>query len=233
MKAIFLINHKNSLKSNFIMRTRIFYFTVLICLLSGSVFPQGKNLVQKKSNPLIGNWTTNVLKEHKTKVTMSFDKNGNVEYNVAVPLKGTYLSRGDKLITMFNNPRSGLTEIDTSVVKIKGDTLYQINRSGMRETAIKSVRIKSGVGIIGTWISENYNGYHARQEFTPYNSIFVDLIVKSIKGSYSINGDNFTITSKDNPPMRIQFSINDKKDVLTISRPAFKEQLELIRVKGK
>jgi hypothetical protein len=134
---------------------------------------------------------------------------------------------------MFNNPKTGSTEVDTSQIIIKGDTLYQINQVGMRKNTIKSVRITKGRGLVGTWLSENYNGYHARQRFTQYNTLFVDLIVKSIKGRYKINGNEFTITSKDNPSITIGFTINKKKDQLTISRPGIKEKLELIKVQKK
>ena len=70
---------------------------------------------------------------------------------------------------------------------------------------------------------------HGRR-FTHYNSLFVDLIVKSIKGQYKINGNEFTITSKDNRSMTIGFTLNNKKDHLIISRPGIKEKLELIKV---
>jgi hypothetical protein len=206
------------------MKNKALYISIILCLLMANTF------AQKKSNTLVGHWITNVLKEQKTKVTMTFDKEGNVEYDVAVPIKGSYLSRGNSIITMFNNPKTGSTEVDTSQIIIKGDTLYQINQVGMRKNTIKSVRITKGRGLVGTWLSENYNGYHARQRFTQYNTLFVDLIVKSIKGRYKINGNEFTITSKDNPSITIGFTINKKKDQLTISRPGIKEKLELIKV---
>jgi len=212
------------------MKNKALYISVILCLLAMNTFAQKKSVIQKKSNPLVGHWITNVLKEQKTKVTMNFDKKGNVEYNVAVPLKGNYLSKGNSIITMFDDPRTGSTEVDTSEIMIKGDTLYQVNHIGMRKNIIKSVRITQGRGLVGTWLSTNYNGYHARQRFTQYNSLFVDLIVKSIKGQYKIHGNEFTITSKDNPSMTIGFTINKKKDHIIISRPGIKEKLELIKV---
>ncbi|MGA7837463.1 MAG: hypothetical protein WB996_05810 [Ignavibacteriaceae bacterium] len=215
------------------MKNKALYISVILCLLAMNTFAQKKSVIQKKSNPLVGHWITNVLKEQKIKITMYFDAKGNIQYTVAVPLKGSYIKRGNKIITMFDNPKTGGTEVDTSEIRIKGDTLYQINHVGVRETVIKSVRIKGRDGLIGTWISENYNGYHARQKFNSYNSLSVDIIVKSIKGKYTVDENKFTIKSKDHPSMTIKFTLNNKKDVLTMGGQGVKEKLELIKVKEK
>lgn len=207
------------------MKFRSIFTVFLICLLTGVVLPQ------KKYNPLVGHWITNVLKQQKTKITMTFDAKGNVQYEVAVPLRGHYLTKGTTLITMFDNPKTGSAEIDTSRIEIKGDTLYQINYAGIRKNVIKSTRVKKGIGLTGTWLSKNYNGYHARQQFTQYNSLFVDLIVKSISGKYTVNGNEFTITSKNNPDITINYTIDRASGHLLISRPGLDEKVDLVKVK--
>lgn len=206
------------------MKSRFLITVFLFCLLAAGIFPQNKD------NPLVGHWITNVLKQQKTKITMTFNAKGNVEYEVAVPLRGHYLTKGTTLITMFENPKTGSAEIDTSRIEIKGNTLYQINYVGVRKNVIKSTRVKKGTGLTGTWLSKNYNGYHARQQFTQYNSLFVDLIVKSINGKYTVSGNEFTIESKDNPDITISYTINQANGHLVISRPGLDEKIDLVKV---
>lgn len=200
-------------------------------LLTTMCLPQMKEKIKESSKHLIGQWATVVPKGERSQTMITFHSNGTVEYDIAAIIEGTYYLHKDLLITFFNNPKSNSTEVDSSIIKIVGDTLYQNNLHRGQSILIKSIKLGKktlGTGIIGRWISDSFNDHKAVQQFTADNLIHVDLIVRSIKGTYSVSGSNLTLNLEFSPIIRSKFSI--KNDKMTIEQSGKKEKSELIKI---
>ncbi len=196
-----------------------------------NIFPQQKSNNKNQKNPLLGKWATVIGPGDKSRTILNFKSGGKVEYSITVPFSGSYVSFGNKVITYFKDPQKAATEVDTSIIKISGDTLYQISKQNGNETVIKSTRFnkgKKGSGLTGRWISENFNGHKAIQEFTKQNSVNVDLIVRSITGTYTVSGNTFTLNLELTPPLKTTFSI--KNNIMTIERYDKKGTTELVKL---
>lgn len=205
----------------------IFY----VFLFTLSISPQKKNNSKEHNNPLIGKWATVMGPGEKSRTILDFKPDGKVEYDITVPFSGSYFSVGNTVITYFKDPQKAATEVDTSTIKIIGDTLYQVSKHNGNEIIIKSLRLhkeKKETGLTGKWISENFNGHKAIQEFTKQNSINVDLIVRSVYGTYIVSGNTFTLNLQLMSPLKTTYKI--KNNVMTIERYDKKGTTELIKV---
>lgn len=209
----------------------ISFFIVFILVPAAFIIPQKKNNIKEPVNHLIGKWSTVVKKGERAKTIITFNSNGHVEYEIAAVIEGTYVLNRSVLITYFNNPKENATEVDTSFLKIKGDTLFQTNIHRNKKILIKSVKLdkkNKGGGIIGKWLSESFNGHKAIQEFGNDRSVLVDLIVRTIKGTYSVSGDNLTLDLELTPVIKSKFTI--RKNEMTIEQIGKKEKTKLTRI---
>ena len=135
------------------------------------------------------------------------------------------------MITYFNDPKSTSTEVDTSIIKIVGDTLYQNNLHQGENILIKSVKLGKktvGGGLIGRWLTQSFNGHKAIQQFTADNLIHVDLIVRSISGVYLVSGNTLTLELQLSPIIKSKFSIKNNK--MIIEQSGKRGSSELIKI---
>jgi hypothetical protein len=200
-----------------------------ILLLASFSFSQRK--VKESNNHLVGQWATVVPKGERSQTLITFHADGKVEYDIAAIIEGTYLLHKNLLITYFNDPKSNSTEVDTSIIKIVGDSLYQNNLHRGGNVLIKSIKLGSktiGGGIIGRWLTESFNGHKAIQQFTADNLIHVDLIVRSINGIYSVSGNTLTLNLQFSPVIKSKFSIKNNK--MKIEQSSKKGSSELIKI---
>jgi len=200
-----------------------------IFLLASFSFSQKK--IKKSNNHLVGQWATVVPKGERSQTIITFHADGKVEYDIAAIIEGTYLLHKNLLITYFNDPKSNSTEVDTSIIKIIGDTLYQNNLHRGESILIKSIKLGKktlGGGLIGRWLTQSYSGHKAIQQFTTDNLIQVDLIVRSINGVYSVSGNTLTLNLQFTPIIKSRFSVKNNK--MTIEQSGKKEISELIKI---
>ncbi|MGA8264199.1 MAG: hypothetical protein WB779_07155 [Ignavibacteriaceae bacterium] len=208
---------------------RIFSIVLSVLLLTTFASPQKKT--KKSVKELIGKWSTIVPKGERSKTMITFHANGTLEYDIGAIIRGTFFLHKNYLITYFNDPKKSATEVDTSIIKIEGDTLYQTNMHRGKNILIKSVKLGKrtlGSGIFGKWLSQNFNGYKAIQEFSSDNQVLVDLIVRSINGTYTISGNSLTLNLERSPTIKFTFSI--KKNVMTILQPGKNKEKKLIKI---
>jgi hypothetical protein len=200
-----------------------------ILLLASFSFSQKK--IKESNKQLIGQWATVSQKGEKSQTIITFHPDGKVEYNIAAIIEGTYFLRKNLLITYFNDPKSNSTEVDTSIIKIVEDTLYQNNLHRGGNVLIKSIKLGRktvGGGIIGRWLTESFNGHKAIQQFRPDNLVHVDLIVRSINGSYTVSGNTLTLNLMFTPVIKSKFEIKNNK--MTIEQIGKTEKSELIKI---
>lgn len=200
-----------------------------VFLLASFSFPQKK--ANKINKQLVGQWATVVPKGERSQTIITFHSDGKVEYDIAAIIEGTYFSHKNLLITYFKDPKSNSTEVDTSIIKIVGDTLYQNNLHRGKSTLIKSVKLGKktvGGGLIGRWLTQSFNGHKAIQQFTADNLIHVDLIVRSINGVYSVSSNTLTLQLQFSPIIKSKFSIKNNK--MTIEQSGKKGNAELIKI---
>lgn len=130
---------------------------MVLIITTQSVFAQ----TNKRINPLIGKWETPNRPDQKTITTMNITAYGKIEYNISVPLSGSFIAFGNTLVSI-------------------------------------------------------------------YNSILVDLIIKTFNGNYDIKGDEIIINFFNSRPLRIKYSITN--DVLSIQNEGTNKQLKLNRI---
>ena len=212
------------------MLTKTIVLLILsIFLLASFSFPQKK--VKESNKQLVGKWATVVPKGERSQTIITFHSDGKVEYDIAAIIEGTYFLHKNILITYFNDPKSTSTEVDTSIIKIVGDTLYQNNLHQGENILIKSVKLGKktvGGGLIGRWLTQSFNGHKAIQQFTADNLIHVDLIVRSINGVYSVSGNTLTLQLQFSPIIKSRFSIKNNK--MTIEQSGKRGNAELIKI---
>ena len=212
------------------MLTKTIVLLILsIFLLASFSFPQKK--VKESNKQLVGQWATVVPKGERSQTIITFHSDGKVEYDIAAIIEGTYFLHKNLLITYFNDPKSTSTEVDTSIIKIVGDTLYQNNLHQGENILIKSVKLGKktvGGGLIGRWFTQSFNGHKAIQQFTADNLIHVDLIVRSINGVYSVSGNTLTLQLQFSPIIKSRFSIKNNK--MTIEQSGKRGNAELIKI---
>jgi hypothetical protein len=200
-----------------------------VFLLASFSFSQKR--VKESNKQLVGQWATVVPKGERAQTIISFHSDGKVEYDIAAIIEGTYYLHKNLLITYFKDPKGNSTEIDTSIIKIVGDTLLQNNLHRGESILIKSVKLGKkilGGGLIGRWLTQSFNGHKAIQQFTADNLIHVDLIVRSISGVYSVSGNTFTLELQFSPIIKSKFSIKNNK--MTIEQSDKKGRSELIKI---
>ena len=100
-------------------------------------------------------------------------------------------------------------------------------------TTIKMTRVdkenNNSNFILGKWKSENYNGYQAITEFNAYFKVIVQLLVKSIEGSYTVNKNLISIISPNSNSMRMNYKIT--KDTMTLHNLENGKDLTMIKLK--
>ena len=212
------------------MLTKTIVLLILsIFLLASFSFPQKK--VKESNKQLVGQWATVVPKGERSQTIITFHSDGKVEYDIAAIIEGTYFLHKNILITYFNDPKSTSTEVDTSIIKIVGDTLYQNNLHQGENILIKSVKLGKktvGGGLIGRWLTQSFNGHKAIQQFTADNLIHVDLIVRSISGVYLVSGNTLTLELQLSPIIKSKFSIKNNK--MIIEQSGKRGSSELIKI---
>jgi hypothetical protein len=212
------------------IQNKLKHTTIIIFLLASIIFPQKKTNIQGSAKKLIGKWSTVIQNGERSKTMINFKSDGTVEYDIAAVIQGTYILSRNVLITYFKDPNKSTTEVDTSIVKIEGDTLYQTNIHKGEKILIKSARLDKksiGSGLIGSWLSENYNGRKTIQEYRKNQELVVDIIVRTIIGTYSVSGNTLTLNLELTPVIKSTFSI--KNNEMTIEQIGTKEKKILIK----
>jgi len=208
-----------------------FYLTILIfslLLQSQLIFAQQKNI---QDNLLVGKWKSIKIDQKNVEINIQFNIDGTVKYDVSTILNGFYILKNNKLISYFKKFGTDKTIVDTSMIEIKGNTLTQ--KSLVGGTTIKMTRIDkendNSNFILGKWKSENYNGYQAITEFNAYFKVNVQLLVKSIEGSYTVDKNLITISSSNSSNMRMNYKIT--KDTMTLHNLENGKDLTMIKLK--
>jgi hypothetical protein len=208
---------------------RIVLLVLSFSIFASFSFPQRK--AKESNKQLVGQWATVGAKGERSQTIITFHADGKVEYDIAAIIEGTYYLRKNLLITYFKDPKGNSTEIDTSIIKIVDDTLLQNNLHRGKSIVIKSVKLGKktlGGGLIGRWLTQSFNGRKAIQEFSTDNLIHVDLIVRSINGTYSVSGNTLTLKLELSPVIKSKFSIRNNK--MTIEQSGKKGMSELIKI---
>lgn len=219
------------LKTNYypkMKKKNLFIFFICFVFVAPFSFTQTNNFYQKQ---LIGKWKSIRNKEKGVEINIRFNSDGTVKYNVSVKLKGNYILKGNKLISFFNDLKTNKVEVDTSIIEFKGNTL--VLKSTVNGTKIKMKRLgkqnKAGKTIFGKWKSENYNGYKAITEYNPYYGINVQLLVKSIEGSFTVDKNLLTIFSPTTYRMRMNFKIT--KNIMTLHNLENGKDLTMVKLR--
>lgn len=206
---------------------------IYIWVLSFIVLFQLLNIqpVKAQTKNLVGKWKSIKIDQKDVEINIDFSLDGSVHYEISTILKGIYLLKGNKLISYFTKFGTNNTVVDTSIIEISGNTLIQ--KSLVGGTTIKMTRMDkvndNSKLLVGKWKSENYNGYQAITEYNSYFRVIVQLIVKSIKGTYTVNKNMITVSSKDTPSMRMNFKITG--DTMTLHNLENGKDLTMVRVK--
>ncbi|MCH8325909.1 MAG: hypothetical protein IIB83_05025 [Bacteroidetes bacterium] len=192
------------------------------------------NYYTQSTNPqiklLVGKWKSIRNTDKGIEINIKFSKDGSVKYDVGVNLKGTYILKGNRLISYFKDLKTNKIEVDTSIIEINGNILIQ--RSIVSGKKIKMTRLNktktNSKQIIGKWESYNYNSYHAITEFNAFYGINVLLSVKSIEGSFVVEKNMITIFSPTTYRMRLNYKIT--KNIMTLHNLENGKDLTMVKL---
>ncbi len=202
-------------------------FILCIILTAQMSYSQATNT---QINQLIGKWKSIRNEDKGLEINIKFNKDGSVKYDVSVNLKGNYILKGNRLVSYFKDLKTNKTEVDTSIIEHKGNTLIQ--KSIVTGNKIKLKRLgkrnDNSKLLIGKWRSDDYNGYRAITEFTPYYGIKVKLLIKSFDGSFLVDKNMVTVFSTTTYRMRMNYKIT--KNIMTLHNLENGKDLTMVKI---
>ena len=208
-------------------RKKILLFIICIFIVTPSSYSQSTNSHIKQ---LLGKWKSIRIDQKGVEINIQFHNDGSVKYDVSMNLKGNYLLKGNKLISYFNKLGTNNTVVDTSIIEFKGNTLIQ--KSLVGGNTIKMTRLNNEKNnsklLLGKWTSENYNGYRAITDFNAYYGVHVQLLVKSIEGSFVVEKNMITIFSPTTYRMRMNYKIT--KNIMTLHNLENGKDLTMVKL---
>ena len=208
-------------------KNKLLLFLICFIIAAPQSYTQSTNSQIKQ---LVGKWKSIHNKEKGVEINIKFNADGSVKYSVSVNLKGDYLLKGNKLISYLKNLGTNDTVVDTSIIKFIGNTLIQrslVSGNTIKLTRLDKAKNNSNV-IIGKWESENYNGYRTITEYNAYYGINVQLLVKSIEGSFVVEKNMVTIFSPKTYRMRLNYKIT--KNIMTLHNLENGKDLTMVRL---
>jgi len=192
-------------------------------------FAQQNNVKDKE---LIGKWKSIKIDQKNVEINIQFNLDSTVKYEISTLLNGVYTLRNNKLVSYFTKFGTKNTVVDTSIIVIKDNTLTQKSLVGgttIKMKRIDNTNVNSNL-IIGKWKSDNYNGYQAITEFSPYFQVNVRLLVKSIEGEYSVDKNMITIFSPNSYRMRMNYKITG--NTMTLHNLENGKDLTMVKLKN-
>lgn len=181
----------------------------LIFIVYSVSYPQ-KKMESPGSKSLLGKWET-VDQASGTTITYQYEPGSQFRYFLTSALYGKYKLIGNRLISFYKIPSLKRDQMDTSIVFVRLDTLYQVTTSGNKEIVNKLVRLNGkghlGAGIIGEWITTA----GIRKNifiFKPNGSLELRNIMRDMSGKYSVNGDNVSLISRGTTVMKYRFAFD-------------------------
>ena len=128
-------------------------------------------------------------------------KNETVEITSGAIVHYIYIFKGKQLISALFNHITGETDLDTSFIEIKGDSLFQkykINGKQHTRTMVRTEKQKNkGISELGIWETKNIAGQKAFYQFKNDHTLILRIPISVQKGTYKVNGFKLNLKLKD------------------------------------
>lgn len=182
---------------------KIYLIPLILFLLSQNIFSQ------KIENALINKWESFAKTRSGMGTTITFNSDGSVVHTQSAMQNYLYGYKNDTLITSLINFVTMEPRLDTSIVKISGDTLTQYYFQNGIKKIRTMFRVSGNEGIIGKWYSKNKMGQTYYYDFRDDHTMYFRLPYKITKGSFTINENVVTIVYENSKPMKWKFEIKN------------------------
>lgn len=180
------------------------YFILFILFLANQNI-----LSQKIESPLINKWESFAKTRSGMGTTLTFNSDGTVVRTKSAMQNFLYSYKNDTLITSLVNFETMQPRLDTSIVKVSGDTLTQYYfQKGIKK--IRTMfRVRGKDSIIGKWYSKNSMGQTYYYDFRSDYTMFFRLPYEIKNGNFTLEGNLVKIEYDDSPPKEINFEIKN------------------------
>lgn len=199
-----------SVKSKKSPHSFIICFVFLAFLLNQNIFSQDAQ------NPLIQKWESFEKTRTGMGTILEFKSDSTVIFTKAAMLNYLYGYKNGKLITSLVNFVTMQSQLDTTEVKISGDTLTQLYNVKDQKKIRTMFRVSGEQdSIIGKWKSKNNMGQTYYYDFRDDHTMFFRLPFEIKKGKYSIKNNYVTIEYENSSPIKMEFRIVKNNLILT------------------
>jgi len=172
-----------------------------ITLAISFIFISTFSFSQNVKEGLIGKWESDVIANSKVGTMWEFNKNGTVEITSGAIVHYIYMFKGKQLISALFNHITGETELDTSFIEIKGDSLFQKYKIKGKEHSRVMHRVgkktTKGISEFGTWETTNIAGQKSYYHFNSDHTLILRIPLSVQRGTYKLNGFKLYLKIKD------------------------------------
>ena len=151
---------------------------------------------------LLGSWRAEQPLPNGIVQTFRFDSDGGFALTSALAVDGTYQVDGERLIQTVALPGASLAKVDTSMVRVSGDSLvvsdpaaptstHVLHRAGAAPSSAGSS--KAGP-LVGDWTVSLSNGSVADYRFDADGTLHVRAQVATEHGTYTVSGDTLRLS---------------------------------------
>jgi hypothetical protein len=187
------------------------FFVLTLCM-----YAQTKKNESKQANNVnlskfvIGKWETIQNSLTTNYLIIEFKKNKEFKYILRSSFRATYKLMNDStLITKTLVPVFNKTITDTFKVNLKKDTLFITGKDSNQTVNYVFYRKNAGKskdkGIAGYWYSPNYSDYPTDLTITNEGKYYISQILKTINGTYTIDGNHFIVNMGKTRLMDMKF----------------------------
>jgi hypothetical protein len=136
---------------------------------------------------IVGDWVPASVSKSGFGVIKEFKENGQFVLHTGIIMSMTYKTDNNKLVSTIQGEKV------TQTFKVSKDKLVITEKSG-KEKVLERVKGSKGKGLVGKWTGKHNSGRQQQIEFTDTNNMYFEIILKSHKGTYKVNGN--TIVEK-------------------------------------
>lgn len=181
------------------MKSKLYIFIILIAFLTQAVVT-----AQTKLPGIKGSWDSDLRSRSGIGTIWTFKENGTLEITSAAMIDYIYVLFNDTLITVYTDKQTAEPQTDTSVVKIKNDTLTQVIASGGKQykrVLKRNGKISDPNNIErGFWEGKNSANQKMTYKFTKDHQLIFRVPFETKKGTYELNGTSLKINVTGEKP---------------------------------
>jgi hypothetical protein len=176
------------------MKSKLYLFFIIAFLFQSAI------VAQKKLPGINGSWDSDLRSSSGIGTIWNFKDNGKIEITSAAMIDYLYATYNDTLITVYIDKQTGKAHPDTSLIKIKNNTLTQtLNLNGKKQTRVlkREGEVSDKTNIEhGYWKGKNSAKQDMTYKFTKDHRLIFRVPFETRTGTYKHEGSSLLIKLK-------------------------------------